>query len=407
MLALMDPLLPLGILKVCLRAYAGGIHEDAMKDSISTNSLRTVVFDDFYNPFDLDLGDVVFAARRRNESILTGKKFYSDSDLAKSGGHCHSRSSAKFPRRDELSTRGQELRQLSSAVEDEIEDDVLQMRPIRSDTTMKADPSHRGIDSAGNAAAVDDVLIEPGSSATSGQIDHGKDMFEQQGAISSRNNLGVDRDLNSPADHELRQRATADYVDYVVKHRSKSFVLPTHRRSHSDGIVESFQRLRPNASDFDTARMLWSKGGEMVCDGTQKEKYVNRNNSSAGQGANFSNIPSLVRETRSTTFDYHMEYKALYIKETSDCVIIDRENLPVKFVASASTSSIQKVEKVYERQGSTNSITSSVKRISRDPLMSPLLASDDILKKFPKLTIVVSSKCYFLKCMFCFFVSVE
>jgi len=390
MLALMDPLLPLGILKVCLRAYAGGIHEDVLKDSISTNSLRTIEFDEFYNPFDLDLGDVVFAARRRNESILTGKKFYSDSNLARSCGYCLSRSSANFLKREELSTHGQELKASSIAVEDEIEDDVLQMHPIRSDTTMKAGPSDLGIDSAGHSATVDDVLMEPGSSATSRPIDRMEDnMFEQQGAFSSRSNTGVDRDLNLCADHELRQRATADYVDYVVKHRSKSF--QTHRRSQSDSIAESFQRIRPNPSDFDTARMLWNKGGEMVCDGTQKEKFVNRNNSSARQEANLSNIKSPTRETRSTTIDYHMEYKALYIKETSDCVIIDRENLPVKFVASASTSSIQKVEKVYGRTGSTNSITSSVKRISKDPLMSPLLASDDILKKFPKLIIVACS----------------
>ena len=409
MLALMDPLLPPGILKVCLRAYAGNVHADTIKDSSSTSSLRTAVFDDFYNPFDLDLGDVAYAARKRNETIITGKRSYSDTNLVTGEHYCLSKPAAGCFRCKTMKNRSQHLRKASVVSESDAEECGLQMHPIQgmdkrlptegsfynADLTNASDPVGNGtvtIDgvnvdkvTVNNTIESDNRLSGKTFVPTSHQdLDTSKKALSDSNSVQESENVA---NSNSSGECEggFSVTSEADTVEYVVTRKSRSNTIQSHRRSLSDSIAESFQRLRPSPDDFEIARQLSNMEVE---DGRVREKRGSRSLSPIEQ----ENLP-VTERTKEINHKVHdsggapVGYKALYIKETSDCVIIDREGK-----AATSVSITEKFEKVYERQGSINSISSSVKRISRDPLMSPLLASDELLRKLPKLIIVVSIK---------------
>ena len=396
MLALMDPLLPPGILKLCLRAYAGGVHEDVIRDSSSTNSLRTPVFDDFYNPFDLDLGDVAYAARLRNESVLTGKRSYSDTNLVTGGHYCVSRPVPGCLKCGDLSNRVQKVRAPSDVVENEAEDDYLKMHPI---PPVASEPIEtQGTVSTGSTSvgsSITECVFAKESSIVSGNNRH-FGVVDKDGDESSDSVGDVVNSSSGSVPHQVSLESHATNIaNYAIVRRSKSLLAPNHRRSMSDSIAESFQRLQPNSDDFEMARKLSGKNVESLDNGAEKERTGSRNSSPREQGNHFNiNIlQSSNTEISNQTIDHKTEYKALFIRETSECVIIDRDNIAVKSAASSSSSFFGKIEKAYERQESSDSITSSVRQASRDPLMSPLLASDEILRKFPKLIIVVSTMC--------------
>ena len=386
MLALMDPLLPPGILKVCLRAYAGSIHEDLIKESASGASLITAAFDDFYNPFDLDLGDVAYAARRRKESILAGKRSYSDTNLVTGGHYCVSRPVPGCLKCVGVSNLSHQPKESSSVTENETEDDCLQMHPIQSTGTDTQGIQGTGSTGSNNASSnivgsIKEAPI-PGSHDRTSLKGPKEDKGLQEGSDA------VTDVVNPSSGHGHKEQ-----FDPVVIRRSRSFVPSNHRRTRSDSIAESFQRLQPIPGDFEVARQLCNKETEVDGDGRKTEKVNCRNTSPVEKitslGVTTTNR-SISKVTSSST-GQKSEFKALFIKETSECVIIDREKVPVEPAIPALGSDGEQVEKVYERQGSSNSISSSVKRMSRDPFMSPLLASDEVLRKFPKLVIVVST----------------
>ena len=394
MLALMDPLLPPGILKVCLRAYAGNVHDDVIKESSSTSSLHRAVFDDFYNPFDLDLGDVAYAARRRNETSITGKRSYSDSNLFIGGHYCVSRPVVGCIRCKKLSNQSQ--RKSSIVSENDVEEDGLQMHPIQTGALESKDVGDKGTNSVQGMNESKKTAVSEDrqqSELLDNSENSSENLLGKRDKLNSAESSGTVKDsLASSSECELIEIVSSaseiGALDHVVIRRSKSYASQSHRRSLSDSIAESFQRLRPNADDFEMARRLSSN--DSVSGESGKERSGSRNASPVETRNSVNNDANIEKDSKGSgelhsNVAHKTEYKALYIKETSDCVIIDRGSQTV-----ISTSGVDKIEKVYERQGSADSISSSIKRKSKDPLMSPLLASDRILQKLPKLIIVAS-----------------
>lgn len=391
MLALMDPLLPPGILKVCLRAYAGSVQENFIRESSSTSSLRTAVFDDFYNPFDIDLGDVTHFARRRNDSFIAGKRSYSDTNLVIGGHYCASRPNAGCIRCNKQSTQSFNFRRSSVLSENEAEETGLQMHPIQSDEVTprtNADLSNPDVICTSDGYRMENAMKQVGNSEitkmTNGSdLERGSDQVDDIG-ISNTSKI----DLGSKSKGESRRD-----IDEDVMRRSDSSGS-NHRRSLSDSIAESFQRMRTNSGDFQMEKQL-GKAGHLTDEGVNQ---TNRNGTKDYLPVEKEKGPGMGRDGKdaavtndafSPNETNRSEYRALFIKETSDCVIIDRE---LGLCTSGDTPPGQlvgKVEKVYERRGSSDSISSTVKRMSKDPLMSPLEASDEALKQLPKLILVV------------------
>ena len=401
MLSLMDPLLPPGVLKACLRAYAGNMHGDIINDTCSFSSIRTPVFEDFYNPFDVDLGEVVYASRIRNVNELVGKRSFSDSNLVTRGKHYMPMPTAGL-RNEKGHSSDTECRNVQGRIDDNGDTDEggLHMHQISHDAHNL--PSQKTI--TGTVSEDVDRIYEK-SEVQNGDVF--SDLYKQNRTICSET-TGLDHidaasdsdkvtsGITSVAEKEVSENTdakSANKKDHVVLRRTRSKAIPHHRRSLSDTIAESFQRLRPNSGDFSAARTLSDHNAEKE---NQHESFDETDIGLTSPTKNIANLEMIdqqnntmrKKESFSRSVSKKDEFTAIYIKETSDCVILDRENGEIS--RSSCTSAFEKMEKVYERHDSSNSISSSVKQRSRDPLMSPLLASDDLLKKLPKLIIVVS-----------------
>ena len=101
LLCLMDPLLPIGILKGCLFAYAGSTaYETHKKRKVS----RRPVLDETYNPFHLDLGEEHYFQDSGWGWNLLQSRSYSDSNLVLAS--IRSRSSARRGFSDNASFQG-------------------------------------------------------------------------------------------------------------------------------------------------------------------------------------------------------------------------------------------------------------------------------------------------------------
>lgn len=399
MLALMDPLLPPGVLKACLRAYAGNMHGDTINDTGSFSSIRTPVFEDFYNPFDVDLGEVAYASRIRNVNDLVGKRSYSDSNLVTRGKHYMPMRAAGLRNGRERNSNT-EYRSVQDRIDSETDadEDGLHMHQIPCD--QHDVPGQKMLKETGSK----DKICEE-SQLQNGDIF--SDSYKQNHTLCSEttdldninaaaDNEELTQSFNTVADKEFSENIhvnSANEKDHVVLRRTRSKTIPHHRRSRSDTIAESFQRLRPNSGDFSVARTLSDHNTEEQNQHTLFDETDISLTSTAQDIANLElidkqNNTMRKKESPGRSFSKKDEFTAIYMKETSDCVILDRDSGEIS--QSSCTSTFEKIEKVYERNDSSNSISSSVKQRSRDPLMSPLLASDDLLKKLPKLIIVVS-----------------
>ena len=400
MLSLMDPLLPPGVLKACLRAYAGTMHGDIINDTGgSFSSIRTPVFEDFYNPFDVDLGDVAYASRIRNVNELVGKRSFSDSNLVTRGKHYMPMGTAGLRNEKERSS-DTEYRGVQGRIDDQGDENGLHMHPISRDAHDQ--PSQKTI--TRNVSEDVDKICEK-SEVPNGDV-FGGDLYKQNRTICSKitdldhidaasGSDEVTPSIVSVIEKEVGENADANPAnkkDHVVLRRTRLKTIPHHRRSLSDTIAESFQRLRPNSGDFSAARTLSDHDAEKQ---NQHESFDETDIGLTSPTKNMANLEIIDQQNNTmrkkesfSSFSKKDEFTAIYIKETSDCVILDRESGEIS--RSSCTSTFEKIEKVYERHDSSNSISSSVKQRSRDPLMSPLLASDDLLKKLPKLIIVVS-----------------
>ncbi|XP_047131744.1 hormone-sensitive lipase isoform X1 [Hydra vulgaris] len=70
-LSLMDPLLPIGVLKTCISAYTG----DVIKDSYEL--VNSSFYGETFNPYDLDIGDSL------DECDMSYRRAFSENDMAK------------------------------------------------------------------------------------------------------------------------------------------------------------------------------------------------------------------------------------------------------------------------------------------------------------------------------------
>eukprot|EP00794_Sanderia_malayensis_P011155 gene11155-12327_t len=291
LLCLMDPLLPPGILKVCLRAYAGDVHETTLrKDSIgSCKSLSS--FEHSYNPFDVDLGDRAVNLTRLNHFTTnkrTGKRFYSDSNLLKSGG-----SSARFQRlnslkrQDSLIGEGYKLSSnnlTENAMEDNPEDcdsmgglSMHEIEPALASNLIQQDGNGENVgennycDSIPSNVSAADIHCALGERTidaagvgncnrnselklTTRQelncitdanrqliTDHTNHAGKQIKGVSMRNasrDVGQIDGCDEKHDAQLRRRKPS-------KKQSQR-----HRRSLSDSLAEHFQRLRSHSEEF-------------------------------------------------------------------------------------------------------------------------------------------------------------
>eukprot|EP00795_Rhopilema_esculentum_P016826 gene16826-8294_t len=401
MLALMDPLLPPGILKVCLRAYAGNV-DDEVEETGSTTSLRTARFDDAYNPFDLDFGEAAVMAKHRHWSDVVGRRSLSDSNLASSDHYCVSRPLVGCLRCRKTSTEVPRANSRRGS-ESDSEVDGIQMHPIEANVTgdtqrrTKIVPVKRKRilpTSVNEFPETDELNLNEESESKS-------EIFEPKASenLKLEHKENESNALSGEDKHHKEDHTTNDTndVDILIRRERRSKTIPNHRRSLSDSITESFQRLRANSVDFhiDDPSIRQT---EVTAESIVRTQACLETESQAKKNADLglTDCPRVDNSSKSdqksnndTVSDTRL--RALYIKETSECVIVSRENLEKDPGGSFASGSSIEVEKFYERKSSSDSISSSMKKRCKDPLMSPLLASDEALKLLPKMIIVACS----------------
>lgn len=382
-LSLMDPLLPPGILKLCLRAYAGDVHTDKIPQDTggSYKSLRS--FEHTYNPFDVDLGD---STGRANWVSVTGQRSYSDSNLMAS-------KSASYCRQNNMLVNNSPFRKTSNVRLEESNDDEpegLQMHPIPpakiQGDCIRETENH----SSENGAGKIDV---PGAAVIKESANNDFSSHRNEAKCDSVRALGVNKH-SGEASIDNHCEAVASKVDATNigiavrdSHANKKS-FSHHRRSMSDGMAQSFNRLRPKSGESPNGFYQGTNEYYRVHERKITEK------SSSSESMEFKSCNSgrtkSENEERSISNKENVhgkrEYSAVYVKESSDCLILEKEDN-----STALSDFHGKTGDTTRSEGSkssSDSITSSIQRRSRDPFMSPLLASDDLLLQMPQLLIV-------------------
>lgn len=428
-LCLMDPLLPVGVLKSCIQAYTGGF-----KEFENTNRNSFTYDADAYNAFDLDLGH-----DDRKKGFLSRKQMqhsYSESQLNVIRAKYECQSNAFFSA-DEDDSFCSEFpysdTERESACEDSI--DSVENDNLNLKTTEKGATEESSVDSSSLLQSLSTQVsskVQDLTTSISGYFSYAlennqKTKDDDQFDLVSSSDVRVSDLSNSPTyrkrsldtqvipdkinksnNQPLKfticktclyrsEQCICDVSPKTIRRRANKYKFSHHRMSHpqmarsnsltlkdnKEGDLSTFERQRSITHCDTTHQDGILNTEEPLCSPTSKNKALQYFRLSllgnSGSPPQSPTEKSKLQSAASPT----LSPRVVYDRSTESCVILTPEEEKVDM----------KEEDVDDDMNNTKQqlgAGSKAFQDAKDPLMSPFLADDELLKQLPPITIVVS-----------------